>query len=165
MDLLDAVAALVGMPMGDRPVPVLCLACSSSNPYRAERCEGCGRELPAFPPYLHSNHICQLQLALAAYEEEALPREGLLTAYAAFAELALREPEWTPDFFPARDSLHAALEHLDRWAEEGGDAHLAPVDELLTDFFQLACGSCAELLHHHEEAATPAGGPLFDTVE
>lgn len=167
MELLDAVAALLGMPLGDGAVPVICLACSASNGYEAERCAGCGRELPAFPPYLHSNHVCQLQLALAAYEEGALSRDELLTAYAAFAELAMREPEWTEEFGPARDSLHAALEHLDRWAEEGGREHLESVDELLTDFFQYACGSCAELLHRREGEPPPeaSAGLLCDTVE
>jgi hypothetical protein len=88
-----------------------------------------------------------------------------MAAYCVFAELAVNEPEWTADFFPARDSLHAALVQLDRWAEEGGDEHLEPVDELLTDFFQYACGSCAELIHQREEAAPPAASPLYDTVE
>lgn len=162
--MVDWMAALLGMPMSDSPIAVVCLACGASNGYQTAECGGCRRELAAFPPYLHSNHVCQLQLDLAAYQEGGAPREALLTSYATFAELAMQEHEWPLELVSARASLHAALEHLDRWAEEGRDEELEPVDELLTDFFQYACGGCAELLHAQEESA-PTPQPLVDTVE
>ena len=152
---------------------MICLECGSDNPYGAAACKGCLIELSTVPPHTHSNHVCQMALAIQEYLEGQLPRQQFLSTCANFLKIAAKfEEAWGTTQCtllsrladPLKERYAGPLDEMDRGLKElntvidlihqfqegGGDELLSIIDEKLLDYFRLVCTGCAGIIHELE---------------
>lgn len=154
---------------------MICLACGNEQSNQLPKCGHCGHPFEVFPPFVRSNHVCQLQAALRRCQESDEAFEQFAQIYARFAELSLGFQErWRsgPDASlasslsqPLKDQflegvqemdqalgyLEEAMLCLDQALETDDRDGLAQADGLLTDFFKVGCGGCAALMDELEK--------------
>lgn len=158
-----------------------CLSCGSENAYGSVRCGSCGRDFPADPPFIDSNHICQLQVAVQDCLGGELPREELSECYGRFLNLfGQLDGRWgileggslmtraaglpaptrraLAELDRAFNFLQNAMGMLDDYLESEDTELLPGAVESLEDFFRIVCQGCAALLHR-EEVKKPESGP------
>ena len=159
--------------------------CGGHNRYGAAECAGCRQPFGVFPPFVRSNHICQLQAALRECQEGSIGLDVLGEAYGRFAELTMNFQErWNlleglplldrlPD--PLKQTfgaaigeldkslgcLEQALAYMDEALESQDDAALQEADEHFTDFFKTCCGGCALLIDDFERLGQSGGFGAF----
>jgi hypothetical protein len=150
-----------------------CLECGKVNRYGSQDCSGCGLELSTVPPYIHSNHVCQLTIATQEYLDQQISREEFLLIVTAFEKIAnsfienwqiieeslgsrlaanLKETYSGPvaELDQGLKELLAGLEMLQQFRAGGSDELLKLVDEKLLDYFKLVCTGSAGILHEVE---------------
>ncbi len=164
----------------------MCLSCGHDNAYEAENCQGCKQGLSVFAPFLHANHVSQLQEALRFSDEDAFDWLKLATRYERFAEKAMLfnerwghglqqrlSPEIRGSYGMAMSEIDESLTHLEEaqsFLDEALETQnlqlLEEADVALTFFFRLACSGCAALIEELEKGKDQAepvvSGGLFD---
>ena len=164
---------------------MICLMCGAENRYGSKECTNCQQPFATFPPYLRSNHICQLQAALRDCQEGNIDLDVLGEAYGRFAELSMNfQEKWSLlDGLPLLDrlpdtlkptfgaaiseidkslgSLEQALAFMDEALESQDVTALSEADEHFTDFFKICCGGCALLLDDFERLGQTGGFGAF----
>ena len=152
---------------------MICLECGVDNTYGADACKGCQIELTTIPPHTHSNHVCQMTLAIQEYLEGQLPRKQFLISCVTFARIAqtfedawgsgeaslssrLAEPLQARYLGPLSEmdrglkELQTVIDLLHQFQEGGEDSLLAHVEEKLLDYFRLVCAGSAGIIHELE---------------
>ncbi len=166
---------------------MICLECGAENAYKTKKCS-CGHAFGSPPPYLHANHVSQLQDCITRTLAGELSGQELYERYQRFAELFMEfEGRWsflngTPleerlseplqkrfrsgTLMLARgyDYLAQAVEALEGALESGRPADLEYARDLLNDYFRVTCQACAVLMYELEEIKNEpeASGQLFD---
>jgi hypothetical protein len=153
---------------------MICLACGAENAYPSESCAECELAFAVFPPHVHTNHICQLQDAVAHFLDGTLEKADFLEVYLGADELVKGfEAGWGPLgelhlldrlAVPLRERyaehvelLNEGMLHLDEaihalntFVSAGDAAVLAPVYELLGEGFRQVCSGCGGIMHELE---------------
>lgn len=165
---------------------MMCLACGQEIAYESESCSGCNAALAVFSPFLHANHVSQLQDALRFEDEATFDWVKLGSRYERFAEKSLLfsqrwgqqfqqrlSPEMRGRFGTAMSEIDESLTHLEEaqgFIDEAFDTEnlqlLEEADVALTFFFKLACSGCAAIIDELEKDQEPqdpvVSGGLFD---
>ena len=142
---------------------MICLACGSENNYGAEKCHTCPHVFAVFPPYIKSNHICQLQAALRDCREGRLDLDGFGDRYTRFAEYSM-------DFQDRWKLGHGRTPLADRLAEvetlQGGKAQ-SPKELFLEGVKELdqSLGSLEEALASIDQALETGDMSLLTTAD
>lgn len=152
---------------------MICLECNTENPYGTAACSHCALDFSPVPPHHYSNHICQMQIAIREYLDQAIPREQFLMNCANFIAIVdAFEDAWSPTAStlssrladPLKEHFLAPLKEIDRglanlfavtellrdFQEDGADSLLVTADEKLVDSFRLLCAGSAGVLHEVE---------------
>lgn len=166
---------------------MICLECGAEVPYKSKTCP-CGHAFPSPPPYMHANHVSQLQDCISRCLAGTMSPPDFFERYQRFANLfAEFDGRWTmlhgtpleerldpalQDRFRAGtlmlsrgfDYLAQAMEALDGALETGRPDDLEYAQELLDDYFRATCQGCAVLMYELEQlkGEDNAPGQLFD---
>lgn len=166
---------------------MICLECGAENAYKTRACS-CGYAFPSPPPFMHANHVSQLQECISRCLAGEMSPPEFQERYQRFADLFVEfEGRWsllqgTPleerlapplqDRFRSGtlmlargyDYLAQAVESLDGALETGRPEDLEYARELLDDYFRLTCQACAVLMYELEQirAEEKAPGQLLD---
>jgi hypothetical protein len=165
---------------------MMCLDCGQDIPYETESCSGCNNGLAVFSPFLHANHVSQLQEAMRVSDEAAFDWVKLANRYERFAEKSMLfserwgqqfqqrlSPEMRGRFGTAMSEIDESLTHLEEaqsFLDEAFETQnvqlLEEADVALTFFFKLACAGCAaiidELEQDKDQPDAVVSGGLFD---
>lgn len=161
---------------------MICLECGAELPYPSPRCS-CGYELPAPPPFMHANHVSQMQHCLDRCLAGEMSPPELQERYQRFAALfsefegrwemlsgppleerlapAMQERYHSGVMMLARgfDYLAQAMEALEGAMETGRTADLEYARELLGDYFRVTCQATAVLVYELEQSQNEQPGP------
>lgn len=164
---------------------MICLECGAELPYKTRTCP-CGHELPSPPPYMHANHVSQLQDCITRCLAGDMGPQEFWERFQRFSERFHEfEKRWTllqgtpleerlPPQLQERfrsgllmlsrgyDYLAQAMEALEDALETGQPNDLEYSRELLGDYFRVTCQGCAVLMHELEEVKSGQQGQLLD---
>jgi hypothetical protein len=158
---------------------MICLICGAENTYGAESCVECSQPFNIFPPYIKSNHVCQLQSCITEYLEGQLEKEDLQDMMENFKEIFTGfENKWRLKETPAARrlgtalserfgdavgeidrgyaSLQKALELMGEFAAEGSRTPdgekklLEEIHQALGAFFSITCSGCGWIIKEME---------------